>query len=227
MLIPSIDLMGGRIVQLVQGKRKALEFSNFDEWIARFSVYPLVQVIDLDAAMGAGHNHALVREFARQLPCPVGGGIRSKKAAEATLSSGARRVIIGSALVLDGVPNAPLAEELANAVGREKLVFAVDSSHGKVAVRGWREMTTLTPESMVTALEPWCDAFLYTHIDTEGLMAGIPLEIVSGLRRRTNRQFIVAGGVSTDAEVASLDALGIDCVVGMAIYTGKMKLSRQ
>lgn len=225
MLIPSIDLMGGKIVQLVQGRRKALEFPNFDEWIARFSAYPLVQLIDLDAAMGAGSNHALVAEFARQLPCQVGGGIRSREAAEAGLAAGARRVIIGSALVCDGAPNVTFAEELAAAVGFENLVFAVDSTRGKVAVRGWREMTPLTPQEMIAALEPWCAAFLYTHIDTEGLLGGIPMDVVRTLRLSTKRELIVAGGVSSEQQVADLHAMQVDCVVGMAIYTGKISLA--
>lgn len=224
MLIPSIDLMGGKIVQLVQGRRKVLEFSNFDHWIARFSAYPLVQLIDLDAAMSAGNNHELVREFARQLPCQLGGGIRSREAADAALSAGARRVIIGSALVRDGAPNFSFAEELAAALGHEKLVFAVDSDCGKVAVRGWREMTSLTPRNMIAALEPWCAAFLYTHIDTEGLMSGIPLAVVRDLRHCTNRQLIVAGGINSEQQVKALDCINVDSVVGMAIYTGKISL---
>ena len=224
MLIPSIDLMGGKIVQLVQGERKALEFTNFDEWIARWSAYPLVQVIDLDAAMGLGQNRELVREFARQLPCQVGGGIRSQAEAEAVLSAGARRVIIGSALVHKGAVDAAFAKELAGNVGRDKLVFAVDSRRGKVAVRGWRETTVLTAEAMIRELHEWCDAFLYTHIDTEGLMQGIPLNVVRKLRQCTARQLIVAGGINSEAQVEAMDAMHIDCVVGMAIYTGKIKL---
>lgn len=225
MLIPSIDLMGGKIVQLVQGQRKALEFANFDEWIARFAAYPLVQLIDLDAAMGTGQNRELVRHFTRQLPCQVGGGIRSREAADSALSAGARRVIIGSALVRENAPNTAFAGELASALGREKLVFAVDSSRGKVAVRGWRETTALTAKVMISALEPWTDAFLYTHIDSEGLMRGIPLDVVQALRQCTMRQLIVAGGIHSQEQVATLDAMRVDCVVGMAIYTGRIKIT--
>ena len=130
MLIPSIDLMGGKIVQLVQGERKALEFEDFEEWIARFSSYPLVQLIDLDAAMGNGNNRALVREFAGRLPCQVGGGIRSMQAAEEILATGARRVILGSCLIRDGRPDATFAEQVARATSPDKLVFAIDSKGG-------------------------------------------------------------------------------------------------
>jgi len=224
MLIPSIDLMGGKIVQLVQGERKALEFEDFEEWIARFSSFPLVQLIDLDAAFGTGHNRDLVREFAQRLPCQVGGGLRSIQTAEQMLSIGAQRVILGSSLIRDGQPDTRFAEEVAGAVGPEKLVFAIDSKQGRVAIRGWREVTTIAPIDMITTMESRCGAFLYTHVDTEGLMEGIPLDVVRQLRVATKKQLIVAGGIATSEQVDRLDGMGIDAVVGMAIYTGRLKL---
>jgi len=225
MLIPSIDLMGGKIVQLVQGERKALESSDFEEWIARFSRFPLVQLIDLDAAIGSGSNRELIGHFARRLPSQVGGGIRSIQTAQEILATGAQRVILGSCLIREGRPDAAFAEEAAQAVGSERLVFAVDSKGGKVAIRGWREQTTLTPLEMIQTLDRWCSAFLYTHIDSEGLMQGIPVETVQHLRRATAKQLIAAGGISTTEQIEELDALGIDAVVGMAIYTGKIDLA--
>lgn len=225
MLIPSIDLMDGKIVQLVQGERKALEFDNFEGWITRFSSQPLVQLIDLNAAIGTGNNRALVRELAKRLPCQVGGGIRSVHAAKEMLDTGALRVILGSALIRDGRPDPAFAKEIACAVGPDKLVFAIDSRQDRVAIRGWCELTTITPLEMITALERFCGAFLYTHIDTEGLMQGIPVEAVRRLRNSTTKQLIVAGGIATSEQVDRLDAMKIDAVVGMAIYTGKMKLS--
>ena len=225
MQIPSIDLMGVMIVLLVQGERKALEFSDFEDWIARFSGYPLVQLIDLDAAIGTGNNRELVREFAGRLPCQVGGGIRSVQVAEEMLATGARRVILGSCLIHEGRPNTALAVEAAQMMGSDKLVFAIDSKGGKVAIRGWRERTTLTPLEMITALEPWCAAFLYTHIDTEGLMQGFPLDTVRQLRASTHKQLIAAGGIATTEQIEELEALGIDAVVGMAIDTGKIDLT--
>jgi len=224
LLIPSIDLMGGKIVQLVQGKKKALEFENFEEWIARFSSYPLVQLIDLDAAMGTGHNRMLVQQLTQRLPCQVGGGIRSIESAKTMLASEARRVIFGSTLVTEGKVNRQFAEQAATALGPEKLVFAVDSRHGRVAIRGWQELTNLTPMDMITALEPWCSAFLYTHIDREGLMQGIPIDAVRELRAATARQLIVAGGITSSDEVDQLHAMNVDAVVGMAIYTSRMKV---
>ena len=222
MLIPSIDLMEGKIVQLIQGSKKALETTDFEAWIERFSRYPLVQLIDLDAAMGKGSNRALVEQFAARLPCQVGGGIRSIEAAENMLRAGARRIIIGSALVRHGQINRTFAEELAGRCARDHLVFAVDSRGGKVAIGGWKQATELTPIEMMQALEPWCAAFLYTHIDTEGLMQGIPFDVIRNLRGATTRQLIVAGGITSTAEIEQLDALGVDSVVGMAIYTGQV-----
>lgn len=225
MLIPSIDLMGGKIVQLVQGERKALEFDDFEQWIMRFSSFPLIQLIDLDAALGTGHNRDLVKEFARRLPCQVGGGVLSIETAKQMLLDGARRVILGSSLVRDGQPDIGFANEVARAVGPEKLVFAIDSKEGRVAIRGWRRLTDITPDAMLAAFDLCCSAFLYTHIDTEGLMQGIPLDIVRQLRASTRKQLIVAGGVASSAQVDQLHALGVDAVVGMAIYTGRLKLS--
>jgi phosphoribosylformimino-5-aminoimidazole carboxamide ribotide isomerase len=226
MLIPSIDLMGGKIVQLIQGERKALEFDDLEEWIARFSSFPLIQLIDLDAAIGSGHNRELVREFAQRLPCQVGGGVRSIQTAEQMLAIGAKRVILGSALIRDGVPDIVFAEEAARSVGPDKLVFAIDSRQGRVAIRGWRQLTAITPREMIAALEKWCGAFLYTHIDTEGLMQGIPLEVVTQLRASTRKQLIVAGGIASSKQIDQLDTLRIDAVVGMAIYTGRVNLGR-
>jgi phosphoribosylformimino-5-aminoimidazole carboxamide ribotide isomerase len=225
MLIPSIDLMGGKIVQLVQGERKALEFEDFEEWIDRFSSFPLIQLIDLDAAIGTGHNRDLVREFTNRLPCQVGGGVRSIQTAQQMLLSGARRVILGSSLIRDGQPDVVFARELADTVGPEKLVFAIDSKEGRVAIRGWRHLTAITPREMIAALDSWCSAFLYTHIDSEGLMQGIPIDTVSDLRVSTSKQLIVAGGIASSEQIDQLDALRIDAVVGMAIYTGRLKLS--
>jgi phosphoribosylformimino-5-aminoimidazole carboxamide ribotide isomerase len=116
------------------------------------------------------------------------------------------------------------AEDVALAVGLDKLVFAIDSKQGRVAIEGWRQLTSVTPLHMITALERWCTAFLYTHIDTEGLMQGIPLDTVSQLRASTKRQLIVAGGIASSDQIDELDALRIDAVVGMAIYTGRMRL---
>jgi phosphoribosylformimino-5-aminoimidazole carboxamide ribotide isomerase len=224
MLIPSIDLMGGKIVQLVQGEHKALEFDDFDCWIERFAKYPLVQLIDLDAAKRQGDNRALVEHFAKRLPCQVGGGIRSIERAGFVLATGARKIIVGSSLVRDGEIDADFAADLATAIGRENMVFAVDSRRGKVATNGWRNRTEISPVRMIQVLEPWCDAFLYTHIDTEGLMQGFPLDVMRELRAATSRRLLAAGGITTREEIARLETINADAVVGMAIYTSKLQV---
>jgi phosphoribosylformimino-5-aminoimidazole carboxamide ribotide isomerase len=222
MLIPSIDLMGGKVVQLVQGDKKALEFNNLDDWIERFSKYPLVQVIDLDAARGAGNNAQLVNQIVGRLNCQVGGGIRSLEKAKEILETGACKVILGSALLKDGEIDTPYAAALANALGSAPLVFALDSRGGRVSVDGWRKDTTVTPFDMIRALEPFCETFLYTHIDTEGLLGGIPMETVIAIRQATSRRLVVAGGITTQQEIDNLDVLGMDAVVGMALYSGRI-----
>jgi len=223
MLIPSIDLMGGKIVQLVQGEKKKLEFDNFEYWIERFSKYSVVQLIDLDAARGTGDNRSLVRQLVPRLPCQIGGGIRTRDDARDLLDAGAHRVIIGSSLLKDGEINIEYARDLADALGTRPLVFAVDSRGGRVAIDGWKTGTAITAVDMVRQLEPFCETFLYTHIDTEGLMGGLPMEPVYALQHATSRHLIVAGGITEQKEIDTLDAMGIDAVVGMALYSGKIQ----
>lgn len=223
MLIPSIDVMGGKIVQLVHGERKALESSDFDYWVERFSGYPLVQLVDLDAAMGKPANTELIARFLARLPCQLGGGIRSVEAARSAISTGARRVIVGSALFRDAKIQVGLAAELAKEIGSDKLTFSVDAKQGRVAIHGWKTLTEFTAVDAMKTLQPWCSAFLYTHVDTEGTLAGFPLQIVAELKRATTRRLMLAGGISSMQEVEQLDAIGADAIVGMAIYTGKMK----
>jgi len=222
MLIPSIDLMGGKIVQLVQGETKALEFDNFDHWIERFSKYPIVQVIDLDAAKRVGNNRELVAQISKRLTCQVGGGIHSIETAREVLQAGASRVILGSSLIKDAQINTEFAATLAEALGTTALVFALDSRGGRVAIDGWRKETTITAFDMIHALEPFCETFLYTNVDTEGLMGGIPIETVLAIRKATSRRLIVAGGITTQQEIDNLEALGMDAVVGMALYSSKL-----
>ena len=224
MLMPSIDLMDGKVVLLIQGEKKALEFDNFDEWVTRFSGFPLIQLIDLDAAMGKVANTQLIEFFVHRLPCQIGGGIRTIQDARRLLGLGARRVIFGSSLIQDGRMNVEFAKQAADELGVEKLIFAIDSRGGKLAIRGWREIVNIAPLEAVRALESFCGAFLYTHIETEGMLNGIPLEPVMQLRQATKNQLIAAGGISSDQEIEQLHQMGVDAVVGMALYLGKLKL---
>ncbi len=220
MLIPSIDLLGGRIVQLMQGEKLRLAFDDFDYWIEKFSKYPLVQLIDLDAAMRQGDNSALVEQIAKRLPCQAGGGIRTIERARQVLDAGARRVIIGSALFsAEGTVNTDFAAEMAESVGAEHVVAGIDTKYGRIAVKGWKVQVELTPDEAIPQLEPYVAAFLYTHVDTEGTMQGFPIETAARLRKLTEQQLIVAGGIRSQTEVDALDALGADAVVGMAVYT--------
>jgi phosphoribosylformimino-5-aminoimidazole carboxamide ribotide isomerase len=249
MLIPSIDLMGGRIVQLVQGETLKLAFDDFDYWIERFAKYPLVQLIDLDAAMRQGDNRALIEMICKRLPCQVGGGLKTAEDGRALLDAGAKRVIYGSKLfnfnpthddeaVVNGPPipvggpstsrrhkviDLEFAAGLKAALGEDGLCFSVDTKGGKVAVKGWKDSVDLTPEEAMTWLEDYCAAFLYTHVDTEGTMRGFPLDVAAILRATTGRQLIVAGGIKEQSEVDALDAMGVDAVAGMAVYSGAME----
>jgi phosphoribosylformimino-5-aminoimidazole carboxamide ribotide isomerase len=220
MLIPSIDLLGGRIVQLVQGEKLRLAFDDFEYWIEKFSKYPLVQLIDLDAAMRQGDNSALVAQIAKRLPVQAGGGIHSIERARQVLVAGAQRVIIGSALFTEsGTVNAAFAAALAAGIGAEHVAAGIDTKNGRIAVKGWKAQVELTPDDAIPQLEPHCAAFLYTHVDGEGMMQGFPIEKAARLRKLTQRQLIVAGGIRSQQEVDALHALGADSVVGMAVYT--------
>ena len=224
MLIPSIDLKDGAVVQLVQGERLAIRDDDVFRWVRRFEHFPKVQVIDLDAAMGSGDNLALVRQIAGTLSCRVGGGVRTPERAQELLESGARQFIAGSALFRNGEPDLAFAQALRDAVGRERVIAAVDSRGGRVVIHGWKTTLPLTAVEAVRTLEPYCDEFLYTHVDTEGLMGGTDVEAILEVRRATARRVTAAGGITTQQEIDDLDALGIDAVVGMAIYTGTLKV---
>jgi phosphoribosylformimino-5-aminoimidazole carboxamide ribotide isomerase len=222
MLIPSIDLKDGAVVQLVQGERLAIKDENVFGWVRRFSAFAKVQVIDLDAAMGNGDNLGLVRQIAGQLSCRVGGGIRSVERARDVLAAGAQQIIAGSALFAGGRPNLDFARRLADELGTERIIAAVDSRAGRVVIHGWKTPLPLTAVDAVRALEPYCGEFLYTHVDTEGLMQGTNLGAILDVRRATTRRVTAAGGITTRQEIDELDAAGVDAVVGMAIYTGTL-----
>ncbi|HEY1901914.1 MAG TPA: HisA/HisF-related TIM barrel protein [Terracidiphilus sp.] len=225
MLIPSIDLLGGRIVQLVQGEKLRLAFDDFEYWIEKFARFSLVQLIDLDAAMRQGDNSALVAQIAKRLSCQVGGGIHSIERARQVLDAGAKRVILGSALFLEsGAVNTTFAVTLAESIGAERIVAGIDTKNGCIAVKGWKAQVTLTPDEAIPQLDPHVSAFLYTHVDGEGLMQGFPIDAAARLRKLTARQLIVAGGIRSQQEVDALDALGADAVVGMAVYTELLKI---
>ena len=204
----------------------AIKAGDAEPWILKFSKFPRVQLIDLDAAMGKGDNAAIVTSICGRLPCRVGGGIRSVERARAVLAAGAHAVIASSALFRDGAVDTAFAAKLSEAVGRERVIAAVDSRGGRVAIHGWKTVLPITAVDAVKALEPYCDEFLYTHVDKEGLMQGTDMDAILAVRRATARRVTAAGGITTWQDIDALDAAGVDAVVGMAIYTGQLPLDR-
>jgi phosphoribosylformimino-5-aminoimidazole carboxamide ribonucleotide (ProFAR) isomerase len=191
--------------------------------VKRFEKFPKVQVIDLDAAMNVGDNLAIVRQIAASLSCRVGGGVRTADRARDLLAAGAGQVIAGSALFKEGRPNVGFASELAAAIGVDRVIAAVDSRGGKVVVNGWKTALPISAVEAVKALEPYCGEFLYTHVDAEGLMGGTNIAAILDVRQATTRRVTAAGGITTQAEIDELHGHGVDAVVGMALYTGKLE----
>jgi phosphoribosylformimino-5-aminoimidazole carboxamide ribotide isomerase len=224
MLIPSIDLQNGAVVQLVQGERLAIRDDDVFRWVKRFERFPKVQVIDLDAAMGVGDNLALVRQIAGTISCRVGGGVRTVERATDLLSAGAQQIIAGSALFRSGRPDLDFAKRLADAVDADRVIAAVDSRAGQVVIHGWKTPLPISAVDAVRALDPYCGEFLYTHVDAEGLMGGTNLAAILEVRRATTRRVTAAGGITTQEEIDDLDENGVDAVVGMALYTGKLAI---
>ncbi|MCC6345089.1 MAG: 1-(5-phosphoribosyl)-5-[(5-phosphoribosylamino)methylideneamino] imidazole-4-carboxamide isomerase [Bryobacterales bacterium] len=224
MIIPCIDLMGGKVVQLVQGRAKALEGGTVDEMLARFAAFPVIQVIDLDAAIGSGGNDELVEYLAARASIRAGGGVRTPERAEKLLAQGARHVIVGTSAFHSGGINHELLSAITAAAGREQILIALDSRDGRIVVKGWREATQLTAESVIRDLEPYCGGFLCTYVDKEGMMQGTDLDWFHRLRAATSHGITAAGGITTYEEVRELQSMKVDAALGMAIYTGRLDL---
>jgi len=224
MIIPCIDLMEGKVVQLVQGREKALEADGPEEMLRKFAGFPEIQVIDLDAAMGKGSNDELVRLVASKAVARVGGGVRTVERARALVGQGARKVIVGtSAFTATGVRHEFLAA-LGDAIGRERILIALDSKGGRIVVRGWQEATALSAEEVLGELEPYCSGFLCTYVDKEGMLQGTDLNWFRRLRAATSLELTAAGGITTMDDVRALLAMDVHAALGMAIYTGRLDL---
>jgi len=219
MIIPCIDLMGGKVVQLVQGRDKALEAEGPLKMLEKFKAFPQIQVIDLDAAMGQGSNDDLVELVASRAVARVGGGVRSADRARRLIQQGAHRVIVGTAAF-----NRPLLEEISQSINPERLVIALDSKAGKVVVKGWQEPTEFTAEQVIRELEPYCSGFLCTYVDKEGMMQGTDIDWFRRLRASTSHELTAAGGITAMEEIRELQKLGIHAALGMAIYTARLNL---
>jgi phosphoribosylformimino-5-aminoimidazole carboxamide ribotide isomerase len=219
-IIPCIDLMGGKVVQLVQGRDKALEGGTIAEMLKRFAGFDTIQVIDLDAAIGSGENSALVEELAAKAKCRIGGGVRSAERFSKLVSQGADRVIVGTAAFSSNGIHREFLQQLDPA----KAIIALDSKDGRIVVKGWREAVNLTAEEVIGELQPYCSGFLCTYVDKEGMMQGTDLDWFARLRAATSHEITAAGGITTLDDVRALQAMNIHAALGMAIYTGRLGL---
>ena len=224
MIIPCIDLMGGKVVQLVRGRDKALEGESPETMLERFAAFPVIQVIDLDQAIGQGSNLTIVRRIAGQARTWVGGGVRTVQRAEELVNSGAERVIVGTSAFVEDGPAVRFLEALRSAIGRRNVIVSLDSMNGRIVVKGWRESTKLAAEDVISRFEPYCGAFLCTYVDKEGTMEGTDLNWYRRLRAATDHQITAAGGIATLREIRALLDIGVHAALGMAVYTGRLSL---
>jgi phosphoribosylformimino-5-aminoimidazole carboxamide ribonucleotide (ProFAR) isomerase len=207
MIVPCIDLMGGKVVQLVQGREKALEGDSPLAMLEKFKAFPEIQVIDLDAAIGNGANDDLVQLLAANARTRIGGGIRTATRAQTLADQGAYRIIVGTAAFTPTGANTEFLQSLVDTVGRDKLVIALDSKDGKIVIKGWRAAMDFTAEEVIRSLEPYCSGFLCTYVAA------------------TSHEITAAGGITTIDEIRALKAMNIHAAVGMAIYTGRLDLA--
>ncbi|HXU20605.1 MAG TPA: HisA/HisF-related TIM barrel protein [Verrucomicrobiae bacterium] len=224
MIIPCIDLQGGKAVQLIRGRRRALAVSDVLGLLERFRDYPILHVIDLDAAMQKGSNSRWIKLLCRRarMKVRVGGGIRTVARAEKILSWGAEKVIIGSAAFRNGRVDRDFLKAMVSSVGCKRVIIAIDTEGGQIVVRGWRERLKLKPSDVIPELEPFCSEFLSTFVDNEGTMKGTDLRWFRKLRSVTSMPITAAGGIRSMREVRALEKTGMHAAVGMAIYTGKL-----
>jgi phosphoribosylformimino-5-aminoimidazole carboxamide ribotide isomerase len=224
MIIPCIDLQDGKAVQLVRGRRRALAVDDILGLLDRFRSYPILHVIDLDAAMCKGSNSGWIKKLTRsgKMKVRVGGGVRTARMAEKIISWGAEKVIVGSAAFRDGKVDSKFLGGLAARVGRKRVIVALDTEKGSIVVRGWQERLKLRPADVIAELEPFCSGFLATYVDNEGTMKGTNLAWFRQLRRTTRLPITAAGGIRSMREVRALGKMGMDAAIGMAIYTGNL-----
>ncbi|MDQ6808350.1 MAG: 1-(5-phosphoribosyl)-5-[(5-phosphoribosylamino)methylideneamino] imidazole-4-carboxamide isomerase [Verrucomicrobiota bacterium] len=226
MIIPCIDLMDGGVVQLVQGREKALDGESPEAMLAKFAAFPVIQVIDLDAAIGRGSNEKIVEWLATKARTRIGGGVRTAERARRLLDLGAEKVIVGTAAFDAEGPNEEFLRELSDAVPREAILLALDSKDGRIVVKGWRERLEVAAVDVIRILEPYCGGFLCTYVDKEGMMEGTDLAWFRSLREATGHEITAAGGITTYEDVAALQEMGVHAAIGMAVYSGRLDLGR-
>lgn len=216
MIIPSIDLMDGQAVQLVQGKTKVLEAGDPRPIATRFGRTGEIAVVDLDAALGRGDNTAVISELLRLAPCRVGGGIRDVAAAQRWLDAGATRVVLGTAA----------RPEVLRELPRERVIAALDARDGEVVVEGWRKATGARIADRMRELAPFVAGFLVTFVEREGTLTGTNMDLARELKANAgDRELTIAGGVQRVEEIAELDRMGMDAQIGMALYTGRFSVA--
>lgn len=229
MIVPCIDLQGGRAVQLMRGRKRVLAVEDVFALLETFRRYHYLHIIDLDAAIGTGSNEALVRQLCQRaawkygMRVRVGGGIRSVGRAARAINWGAEKVILGSAAFRNGKVDRQFLRRLRDRVGRRRVMLALDTERGRIVVRGWRRRLRLRPEEVVAQLEPFCSELLCTYVDREGSLRGTHLAWFRSLRRLTRLPITAAGGIRSQREVRALARLGMKAAVGMALYTGKLR----
>jgi len=228
-LIPCIDLQDGQAVQLVHGRKRELAVADVFGLLRRFSKYPWLHIIDLNAAMGKGSNDELVRALCAQariefgMKVRVGGGIRTVLCAKKISAWGAAQIVIGSAVFREGRVNLRFLRQLIREVSRKRIVIALDTLQGRITIHGWRQRVALQAEKVMAQLEPFCAGFLCTDVDREGTMTGANLKWFQKLRGATGHPIIAAGGIRTKREIAALEKIGMDAAVGMALYKNYLR----
>ena len=214
MIIPSIDIMGGKAVQLKQGKEKVYENENIDDLIEQYRLFPEINVIDLDSAMGKGDNKELIKRICQKVDCNIGGGIRSIELAKEYIEAGAKRIIIGTKATKEFLEQLP----------KEKVIVALDTKKGKLATYGWQKLEDQDIYKKMQELENYCEKYLITNVNVEGLNSGTDLQFFQTLVGKTKKDIMVAGGITTLEEIKAIHELGFDQVLGMAITSGKLNL---
>ncbi len=217
-VVPCIDIQGGKVVQLIQGRHKALEGPDPLEMMERLAGFSEIQVIDLDAAMGIGENFAIIEMLASRATCRVGGGVRTPQRARQLVDLGAHRVILGTAAF------SPLFDDIVSEVGKPNIIVALDSKAGKVVVDGWATSLATTADQAIAIFADRCSGFLCTYVDKEGMMQGTDLNWFKSLRDLTTLPITAAGGITTIEDVTALLKMNIDTAIGMAVYTGLLSL---
>lgn len=214
MIIPSIDIMGGKAVQLKQGKEKVYENENIDDLIEQYRLFPEINVIDLDSAMGKGDNKELIKRICKKVDCNIGGGIRSIELAKEYIEAGAKRIIIGTKATKEFLEQLP----------KEKVIVALDIKKGKIATHGWQKLENQDIYKKMQELENYCGKYLITNVNVEGLNSGTDLHFFQTLVGKTKNDIMVAGGITTLEEIEAIHKLGFDQVLGMAITSGKLNI---